>query len=216
MVIDIVLCAIVLIFLVLGIWRGFFRSIPKLLRYAIALCLAIFFSATIIDRFTGPYFQALATMKIEEYILASCPDITTDTAATLLPTVLLIISSFFGITIPTDSSATGEEFVHNLSVLIGEPVGTVVAMLITYALLFVIFAIIIKILLKICDSVFSSGFLGVVNKVLGGLVGLSVGCVISCTVANVLARFFPQYAIGCGIPYQFFLNFNPLAFIFSF
>ena len=216
MAIDIALCAVVIILFLLGLKRGFFKSIPKLLRYAVALCLAICLSSSIIDNLTGPYCCSLATLKIEEYIVASCPEITSETATAVLPTALLLLSSLFGITIPVDSTASGEELIHEISLLLGGPVGTVAAMILTYAVLFVVFSLAIKILLKICDSVFSYGALGVINKILGGAMGLAVGCVISCTAANVLAQFFPQYAALGGLPFHFFLNFNPLAFIFSF
>lgn len=216
MVIDIVLCSIVILFCSLGALRGFFKSVPGIVRSAIALCLAICASSVIIENFTAPYFTSVVTLKIEEYILSSCPEITTETATAVLPTALLMISKIFGIMIPTDGAATAEEFIHNVSVLLGDPVGTVIAMIVTYLALFIIFSILIKILLKICDNVFSYGILGWINRILGGITGLAIGCVISCSAANILAQFFPQYTVGCGAPYYFFLNFNPLAFVLSF
>ena len=216
MIIDIVLCAIVLILFLIGIIRGFFKSLPRIVRVAIALCLTICVSSVIIENFTGPYLRALAAIKIEEYIIFSCPDINFDTATAVLPTVLILITKIFGISITVDNTENAEELIRNLSVLIGDPLGTVVAMILTYAVLFILFYILLKILLKICDSLFSYGILRTVNKICGGVMGIATGCVISCTIANVIAQFFPQYAVGCGVPYYFFLKFNPLAFLFSF
>jgi hypothetical protein len=216
MVIDIVLCSVVLLLFLLGVLRGFFKSVPGIVRSAIALCLAICTSSAIIESFTAPYFKSVVTLKIEEYIITSCPDITSETATAVLPTLLIMISNLFGITIPTDGAATAEEFIHNISVLLGDPVGTVIAMIVTYLALFIVFSILIKILLKICDNAFSYGILGWINRILGGITGLAIGCVIACSAANVLAQFFPQYTVGCGAPYYFFLNFNPLAFVLSF
>jgi hypothetical protein len=152
--------------------------------------------------------------KTNEYLVTNCPEINAYNALEVMPKALLIFGNMFGITIPEEGAFSGSEFIANVSRLIGEPLGRLIAMLVTYVVLFIVFSLIIKLLLKILDSIFSHGILGVINKILGGIIGAAVGCVASCIGANLIANFLPQFA--GGVIYEFFLHFNPLAILLSF
>ena len=209
-VMDFILLVVVLIGMLFGLKQGFFNSIPGFVRHIAALGLTVFISSAVIDYWTGPYFSGMIAEKVEVYIIENCPDITSETAAVLLPTALMVFAGMLGAQIPSSAGVSTEEYIKILAKVVSEPVGNAIAVVVTYVALFLIITIALKLLLMLLDVIFSEGLLGWINRILGMLLSGGICALIAVIVANLTMFFVPDFQGGAV--FNFFLKLNPLAF----
>ena len=105
--VDLLLLAVVAIGVFLGFKRGFLIVASKPIKIIAALALTFSFAPLLVTGWTGPYFNELFFGRIHEYILTNCPEITAQTAAESMPTVLKIAIALLKIDLTGESAAEG-------------------------------------------------------------------------------------------------------------
>lgn len=214
-VIDGILAGVVVLFAIVGIVRGLFSTLSKPVKIIAAICLTFCIASPVITHWTGPYFTQLFTVRIEEYLLQNFSNLNTDNAVASLPFVLAIFARIAGIDFSgSDGALTSEEIISSLASSISAVIGNYAAVAVTYLALFLIISLLLGLVLSLLNKIFSKGVLGVINRLLGFVFGVSVGVVLSCLVAGIVSSVMPEF-VG-GFLFEFFKNFNPIAFILSF
>ena len=213
-VLDAILAVLFTACAAVGILKGFFAVVSKPVKFVAAIGITFVIASPIINAWTGPFFTNLFYDGIYEYLITSMGEVSSSDAISSLPVVLKIFAAIAGLEFAPGADVSSEQIFATLSDGIAGAIGGLVASVATYIGLYFIMSILLTVLLSVLNKVFSKGVLGVLNKVLGFILGGSLGVVMCCIIASIVHAVSPEF-VG-GFVYDFFINFNPLAFVLSF
>lgn len=198
LVLDIVFALIGIIFIAVGIKKGFIKSLIQSAKLLLAIVAAYFLGSQVglilkdkfifkpvydfvFDKVNGLYLDATSSLNPEE-VIASFPK-------------FLMNDELKNQITNATSEESGTALVESVSTSIADPVSGFVSNLLGYVLVFVVALIVLSIvawlLTKITDKI---GFLGTVNRILGGVWGALMGAIVLFMIASVIKL------IGAGDP----------------
>ncbi len=226
MIFDIILDAIIVLVIVFavifGIKRGFVKIIAKPIRFFASFAIAFGLANPISKSLVVPLLGAPISGQIKSYLLENCPNITPQTAADELPTLLKIAANILGIDIGALSTeSTIDALVDSLAM----PIIYLISVILTFILLYFVAKLLLSILISILSSMFEDGLLSLPNKLLGCLFNTLAAIVIvwGFTVIFEFAIHLPMFADNSwvqsfegGFIYQFFSSLNPVDMLLGF
>ena len=189
---DILLLTVGVVFVVLGVKRGFLQTVIHFFKYILAFVLARAFGSSV-GSFLGEKFIA---SPVKEYVynrfletyLEQPSAFTAEKAIDALPPFLATDSVKEGL---YAAQGSGEELLHKMTDAASSPVITVFSNIFGYILAFVlalaVLWIIAMIVTKLIDKL---NLFGRLNRVLGLVLGLAMGLVFMFAASSLLRFFF--------------------------
>ena len=190
-IIDVVLVAILLIYAVIGLKKGFLKSVLSLFSWVVCLLIAIF-TAKYVALWVNSMFDfagwigggiAQGLEGMNEFFKITVGEYV---ANPVIPEAVSgIIKTITSMALGNVDLATVDPSTP-LSSVVGSGIGLICLMIICGILIFVILKIVIKLLSKLFDNISRTRILGGVNRVLGVLFGLVKGAVMVFLINGLL------------------------------
>ena len=216
-IVDVVLASFIILGFIIGIKRGFIKSVTKPLKTIGAFLIAYFSAKPIAVKIIVPLIGGPLANQIEAYVNENCSNVNSE-----VPTLVRLAASIAGIQIDgMEEGGTIADVVHTLT----DPLVELIAVVITFVLLFFVSKLLLALFFKLLDSVFNSSVLAVPNKILGCILNTICGAVIAW-VTTIVFDFIIHLPLletqawaaefSGGFIYDFFLNFSPAELLLSF
>jgi uncharacterized membrane protein required for colicin V production len=224
-IIDLILCAIIVLGAIIGVVRGFIRITAKPVKFIAAIVIAFSLCNPVAEKVVSPVIESSVTNYISDFLHEKCDEITPENAEEQLPTILKVAASIFDI----DISETLEEGVNNVVETIvstlAAPVVNIISVGIAFVGLYILSKIALSLLIFLIDLIFKNGVFGKLNKLLGFLFSTIIAIAAAWALAVLIAFVFnlpafasnPQIqAFEGGFFYKFFNTYNPVELLLSF
>lgn len=224
-IVDLILTAFIVTGVVMGIKRGFIKTILKPVRFLGSFGIAVGCSAGFGRAVISPIIQKPIVNKISAHLYQYCPNITQATAEDELPTLLKVAAAIFGIDINNLSPDQSEEFIQSVVSSLAEPVVNVISMIFAFFALFFLSKLLITVAFLIINKIFDKGILGVPNKILGcvfcTLFAFTVSWLFTVVFdfiihADAFANVSWAYGFEGGFVYKLFKELSPIELLLSF
>ena len=195
LVIDILLIAVVVILGIIGLKKGFFKSIISLLSWSVCLIIAVLLAKYVAALLNHIYnFSGLIGGKIEGSLLgynefftksvntySSSEELIAAAKATDINKLLLkLIEVIF------KSSSVNFESEASIANVVGASLGQICMVIISAILLFLLLMLIVKLLSKFFDKLAKLKIIGAVNKILGLVFGVAKAFIIIIVLNCIL------------------------------
>ncbi len=198
-IIDIALITVILVFLIVGIKRGFIKELVSLIGFVVAFVVALFLSGigssfvydTFVDGFVKDKVSSAVMQSVDnevDGVLVSIPDYFINAAEATGTDIEGVVKSNIG--------ASVEETANSVATTVSKDVAKPVIGALIRVILFIIIFIIVKILIdwigRALDLVSRLPVIHSLNRVLGAVIGTARGVVtaaIICFVAMYLIKF---------------------------
>ncbi len=225
-IVDIIIVLIVLFGLILGISKGFIKTVAKPVKFVLALVIAFSFCANASVTFVEPLVREPLSNQIVNYIEEKSTELTPDNLDEELPTVLKIAATVFDIDIENLSDeTTPDEIVAEIVDKLISPAIHLISTVISFFILYILASIVFSILLSIFNAVFDGGVLGLINKILGAVFSTALAIIIAW-VATLIFTYVLNLPVMAdkvwvqefdgGFIFEFFNKFNPIDLVLSF
>ena len=224
-IIDLILCAIIVLGAIIGAVRGFIRIAAKPVKFIAAIVIAFSLCNPVAEKVVSPVIESSVTNYSSDFLHEKCDEITPDNVEEELPTILKVAASIFDI----DINQTIEEGVNNVVETIvstlAAPVVNIISIGIAFIALYILSKIVLSLLLFLLDLLFSGGIVGKLNKFLGFLFTTIIAIAAAWGLAVLIAFVFnlPTFAENPAIQafeggffYRFFNTYNPIELLLSF
>ena len=212
-VVDVILVAFVVIGFIIGLKRGFIRSVEGPICFVGSLALAYLLANPISVKLVEPVIGASLTNQLAEYLMSNCSDPSAE-----LPTLVKLAAGIVNIDLDGKT-------IEQILVEIASPTVHVVTVIIVFIILFFVLKLLLKLLFKIVDSIFNSSILVIPNKIVGCALNTLLGAVVAWVTVFAF-NFFIHLDTMSGVTwaaefnggpiYNFFLNLSPLDLLLSF
>ncbi|MEG1499716.1 MAG: CvpA family protein [Clostridia bacterium] len=179
-VLDIVVIAVLLLFSLIGVWKGFLRSLVSLCGFAVSFVVAILIRVPVANLFDKMFgLTNVVAGKIAAQ-LGAISTVLTDTKTLNAGELATAVdsSSLSGILKQIFKSFIGtENFAQPMSVadIVGTRIGFIVTCIVAVIVMFVIIRIIVFLLNLIIKKIMKKSAFGPIDKVLGFVLGLAKG-----------------------------------------
>ena len=212
-VIDVILALLVVAGFIIGLKRGFIRSVEGPLCFVGSLALAYLLASPISVKLVEPMIGASLTNQLSEYLMANCAD-----PGAELPTLVKLAAGIVNIDLEGKT-------IEQILVEIAAPTVHIVTVIIMFIILFFVFKLLLKLIFKILDSVFNSSILVIPNKIIGCALNTLLGAVVSWILVfafNFVIHLDSMSGVAWaaefngGPIYNFFLNLSPLDLLLGF
>ena len=224
-IVDLILTAFIVTGVVMGIKRGFIKTILKPVRFLGSFGIAVGCASGFASSVISPIIFDPIVNKVSAHLYQYCPDITQATVEEKLPTLLKIAAAVFGIDINNLTTEQSHEFIDTVVATLAAPVVNVISLIFSFFALFLLSKLLITIAFLIINKFFDKGILGVPNKILG--------CIFCTLFAFTVSWFFTvvfdfvihtqafsgvswAYGFEGGIVYKLFKEITPIELLLSF
>ena len=211
MIIDIIILAVVIIFAIIGIKRGFIKEIVSLIGAVVAISLSFWLAGLCSDFIYDKLIEEKVSTKISQTIietadnsLNSIEDNIPDSLLKAAELLKIDVSSVIGNDVSESLEATAESVANNLMKSIVQPMCTKFILVISFIILFILLMVIISLVAKALNVVAKLPVLNSLNRLLGGIVVALRGAVIIvavCYILYILASIFENGIFGVGADY---------------
>ncbi len=224
-ILEVLLCAIVVVGAVLGVKRGFVSIAAKPVKIIAAIAIAVSLYGTISTAIVFPLIEAPVTSYISEFLYENCASITAENVTEELPTLLKMAAGLANVDVETVANNAGSAVLDAIVEHLTAPVLNVISGLISFVLVYFVASIALSIALWFLNLLFKDGVLGALNKLLGFVFGTSLFLIISWGLAVVIDIVFHLPAFESnemistfegGWIYRFFNTYNPIELLLSF
>lgn len=187
LVLDIAVAALVILFTVIGVHRGFIKSVVRLLGFVVAVVAAALASTPIAqllyDKLLYTQAEALVAQKVQEGVAAAATTLNEQITAVLasLPEGVQSLLTMYGVDASgmAGTAQTSEALVPTIMDGIITPLCVAVLQLIVFLVLFLVLFLVIRLLGKLIDKIFASlPVIKQVNGLLGGVLGFAEGVLV--------------------------------------
>ena len=210
---DVILVSFVLIGFIIGLKRGFIRSVQAPLCFVGSLASAYMLADPVSVNLIEPMIGASLTKQLSEYLMSNCSDPSAE-----LPTLVKLAAGIVNIDLEGKT-------IEQIILEIASPTVHVVTVIIMFIVLCFVSKLVLKLAFKILDSIFNSSILVIPNKIIGCALNALIGAVFSWVtvfVFNFVIHLdsmsevaWAQEFVG-GPVYNFFLNLSPLDLLLGF
>ena len=224
-VIEILLCAIIVLGFIIGMKRGFINLAAKPLKTIAAVVVAFCYCSVIASSVVTPWIEAPIASYIKDFMYENCASLTSENVNEELPTLIKIAAATFGIDI---SEVAGNATVSVIDAVVENltaPVVSIISNIISFVGLFIVSVIIFGIVLWLLNVIFSRGIFGLFNKLIGTIFGTAFSVLAAWGIAVIIEIVFrsPIFAeneliaaFEGGYVYKFFNTYNPIELLLSF
>lgn len=187
-ILDIIVLVILALFLLIGLWKGFLRTLLSLFGNVASLVVAVLVAkpvAKFLDGFI--HLTELFSSKISGMIQGFIPtelDITVATRGQVIDSLDCseLLRSLIAPFIPQGPYTTASA----LSSTVGESLGALATIVLTVIVLFILIKIAVALLGKLFDAITKSGAISGLDRLLGAVCGLIKGCIIVFAGLSIL------------------------------
>ncbi len=219
-VLDLILIAIILFFILTSAKRGFVKVLVETAGFIAAVILAFTISTPLADT----TYDKIIEPPVIEAAVNAVGESAEHEAWNALPDFLISSdTAFFGTTvnsftekITVNMSQGVENAVKTASQEVVKPVATKILSLLYSVILVLVLSIVVKFLAKLLNSLFSFSIVGSLNRTLGGVVGAVKGIIVAfilCAIVSLILSFtgkpfliFSETAINETIIFKFLTN----------
>lgn len=222
--IDLLLLGIIAYGVYYGIKKGFVKIAEKPMKTSLSLILAYTCCRGFGMWVIAPLVRGPITGYISDFMYRNMPNVTPETAAEDLPTLLKMAAAAFDIEI-SSAAASGKSYIDTLITTLAEPVVGFVAVVVGAIALFFIGKLLFTLAFYLLNKFCSKGLLGKINKILGIIFGIFMFILTSWGVAVAISILFnlPMFSdfellseFRGGLLYRFFNTFNPIELMLRF
>ena len=222
--VDLLLLGIIAYGVYYGIKIGFVKMAEKPMKNVLSLVLAYTCSRSFGAWIIAPLVRGPITGYIGDFLYKNVPNITPETAAEDLPTILKMAAAAFDIEI-SNGAESGKTYLDTLISTLAEPVVGFVSVIIGAIALFFIVKLLFTLGFYLLNKFCNKGLLGKINKVLGIIFGVFMFILTSWGVAVLISIIFhlPMFdgvelisEFKGGLAYRFFNTFNPIELMLRF
>ncbi len=187
LILDIAVAALVILFTVIGVRRGFIKSVVRLLGFIVAVVAAALASTPIAqvlyDNLLHAQAEALVAQKVQEGVATAATSLSEQIAAVLtsLPEGVQSLLTMYGVDASgmTGAAQTSDALVPTIMNGIITPLCVAILQLIVFLVLFLVLFLVIRLLGKLIDKIFASlPLIKQVNGLLGGVLGFAEGVLV--------------------------------------
>lgn len=196
MIVDIIIIAIIVLFVIIGVKRGLAKTILNLAGLVLTAVSAYYISSFLSQLFYDMFIKQTVITNTQQIIEQNGIDYAVSNCLEAVPQWINGIISFivgaFGIslnefqnqiTVPANISSSASQVIESVLA----PVVTSVLSIILVIILFIIILIIVKKLVKLVLRIFNIPVIKQINQFLGGIVGLAEGLLIVFIAVNVIS-----------------------------
>lgn len=196
MIVDIIIIAIVVLFVIIGVKRGLAKTILNLAGLVLTAVSAYYISSFLSQLFYDMFIKQTVITNTQQIIEQNGIDYAVSNCLEAVPQWINGIISFivgaFGIslnefqnqiTVPANISSSASQVIESVLA----PVVTSVLSIILVIILFIIILIIVKKLVKLVLRIFNIPVIKQINQFLGGIVGLAEGLLIVFIAVNIIS-----------------------------
>lgn len=196
MIVDIIIIAIVVLFVIIGVKRGLAKTILNLAGLVLTAVSAYYISSFLSQLFYDMFIKQTVITNTQQIIEQNGIDYAVSNCLEAVPQWVNGIISFivgaFGIslnefqnqiTVPANISSSASQVIESVLA----PVVTSVLSIILVIILFIIILIIVKKLVKLVLRIFNIPVIKQINQFLGGIVGLAEGLLIVFIAVNIIS-----------------------------
>ena len=187
-ILDLILIAIIAIFVFISAKRGFVRTVIEFVGYFLAIYLAFSISGVLADTIYTTAIEPKIVESVAEKVTVSSSagiDHVANEIWSSLPEFVQNTAENFDITSNTLKTAlennfnntSSEQLVKNATVAVVKPIVVPLIKTILSVLLFIVLMFIVRFLAKFLNKLFSLPLIGGLNKSLGGIIGLLKGLI---------------------------------------
>lgn len=224
-IIDILLCAIIVIGTIFCVKKGFVEIAAKPVKFIASLILAFNLCAGVAEAIIAPMLYNPVVNYISEFMYENCSSITVENAADELPTILKIAAAIFNIDISEAAANGGAAIIDNIINALAAPVINVIAVIFSFVIVYFLAKLLLTLAIWIINLLCSGGIIGAVNKILGFVFGAFLSVIVAWATAVILDVIFHLPAFETselisnfegGVFYRFFNTYNPIELLLSF
>lgn len=196
MIVDIIIIAIIVLFVIIGVKRGLAKTILNLAGLVLTAVSAYYISSFLSQLFYDMFIKQTVITNTQQIIEQNGIDYAVSNCLEAVPQWINRIISFivgaFGInlnefqnqiTVPANISSSASQVIESVLA----PVVTSVLSIILVIILFIIILIIVKKLVKLVLRIFNIPVIKQINQFLGGIVGLAEGLLIVFIAVNIIS-----------------------------
>ncbi len=203
--VDLILLAVVVLFVLIGMKRGFISEVVSLVSFVVAFLVAFNLSSTVSSAVYDGIVEERIVTKVSESVLPSL-EIGSESGLTL-PESVVDAGEYIGIdvysVIDTAFGDSFEETAEHIGKTVSDKVAGPILTSFIRALLFIVIFIILKIVLDFLAKFFKIvsrlPVIGGANKLLGGVIGAVRGvlaAVVLCYALTLVVKFRPGGFLG--------------------
>ena len=221
-VVDIILIVGVLAGALVGLMRGFVRTVSKPVKLVFALWIAFSLCSVVATKWIEPRIYDSVTSQFSAFLYSHCGDLSSENVAEQLPTVLKVAAALFQVDL---GAIDGEDMVAAVVSALSAPFAHFVACILSFLLLYIVDRLLLSLILRLLDAIVSATPLSPFNRILGFLFGAALSFLtvwaltgIFTYVLNIPAVAETAWASAYtgGPVYRFFRSINPIALLLSF
>lgn len=196
MIVDIIIIAIIVLFVIIGVKRGLAKTILNLAGLVLTAVSAYYISSFLSQLFYDMFIKQTVITNTQQIIEQNGIDYAVSNCLEAVPRWINGIISFivgaFGInlnefqnqiTVPANISSSASQVIESVLA----PVVTSVLSIILVIILFIIILIIVKKLVKLVLRIFNIPVIKQINQFLGGIFGLAEGLLIVFIAVNIIS-----------------------------
>lgn len=170
--VDIIIILILVIGALMGLRRGFARTVARPVKLVGALWLAFTLSAQVAERWIQPHIYAPVAARLEAFLLSHCEGLTPANAAQELPTLLRAVAAVFHVDVAGITAGEGSvELVAAITAALAEPFARFLAVIIAFVVVYLLSRLLLSMLFHLLHAVLSASPLSVCNRIAGLLLG---------------------------------------------
>ena len=222
-IVDLVLLGIIGLGVYYGISKGFVTMAAKPFKTFFALIVAYTCSSWFAKLIVVPIVRAPITGYVSDFLYKNIPNVSPDTAAEELPTLLKMAAAAFGVNY--QGEIDGKSYLDTLCTTLSAPVVNLVSIIISAIALFFIGKLLFSLALFLLNKFCENGVLEKVNKVLGIVFGSFIFVIVAWAIAVLLSVIFHLPAFDSNeavsgfegfLVYRLLNAFNPIVILLSF
>lgn len=184
---DVITVAVVILFAMIGMRRGFIKSVVRLLGFAVSVVASALVSSPvaqwIYNEMLYEQLEAIVAQKVQEGVAAASATLADQINAVLatLPQGVQNLLTVYGVDASGMAGAaqTNETLVPTIMDQIISPLCVAALQLIVFLVLFLVLFLVIRLLGKVIDKIFASlPVIKQINGLLGGVLGFAEGVLV--------------------------------------
>lgn len=195
MISNFLIPAVILLFVLLGIWRGAAKTLLNLAALAVSSVIAHLLSSAIAEAVYNHFIRQTVISNLEGCITQQGEQFAAQNSVQALPEGMQsLLGSFTGLFGVSPEQVQGRlvpstQQTSQLAQAIEKPLGDLCVCVLTVLLsfvLFFIFMIVFKLVIRFVLGFFRLPFIRQVNKILGGVLGVVEGLLFAFVLVNVI------------------------------
>lgn len=224
-IIDLILCAIIVIGAIFGIARGFIKLAAKPVKFIAAIVIAFSLCNPVAEKVISPIIEESVTNYITNYLDEKVEELTPDNVEEELPTVLKMAAGIFGVDVKEVVEEGTGAVVETIVDKLAGPVVNILSVIIGFIALYILSKFLLTLLIFLIDLMFREGVFGVLNKALGFIFSTIISVAAAWALAVLLSFIINLPAFQTseaiqeftgGFFYNFFNTYNPIELLLSF